>query len=113
MARSPISPPSAPLGPSPSGCPTAGSSPAVRTSVYVNTADQCHPITPAPQFLFEFVQKPIFAVLSDGINIHLVHSRCPFVGLYPSPGLFQDVPSTDLVVEKCEPPFRLLLGHSV
>src|SRR6202521_384239 len=33
MARLPTSPPSVPLGPSPSGCPTAGFSPAVRASV--------------------------------------------------------------------------------
>src|SRR5450432_2260701 len=34
MVRSPTSPPSAPLGPSPSECPTAGFSPVVRASVY-------------------------------------------------------------------------------
>jgi len=79
----------------------------------MNAAYQRCPVSPAPQFLFEFVQKPIFAVLSDGIDIHLIHSRRPFVGLHPSPGFSQDVPPTDLIVEKCEPPFRLLLGHSV
>src|ERR1700680_1367200 len=79
----------------------------------VNPAHQCRPVPPAPQFLFEFVQKPIFAVFADSINIHLVHSRRPFVGLYPLPGLLQDVLPTDLIVEKREPPFRLLLGHSV
>ena len=51
--------------------------------------------------------------IADGIDIHLVHSRCPFVGLYPLPGLSQDVLPTNLIVEKREPPFRLLLGHSV
>jgi hypothetical protein len=29
------------------------------------------------------------------------------------PGFLQDVLPTDLIVEKREPPFRLLLGHSV
>src|SRR6516164_1224562 len=41
MVRSPTSPPSAPLGPSPSGCPTAESSPAVRALV-------CAPGAPTP-----------------------------------------------------------------
>jgi hypothetical protein len=67
----------------------------------------------APQFLFEFVQEPIFAVVADRVDVHLVHSRCPLVGLHPLPGFLQNVSSTDFIVEKREPPPRLLLGHSV
>ena len=79
----------------------------------MNPAYQRCPILSAPQFLFKFVQEPIFAVVADGVDIHLVHSRRPFVGLYPLPGFLQNVLPTDLIVEKREPPFRLLLGHSV
>ena len=80
---------------------------------YVNAAHQRCSVLPAPQFLFNLFQEPIFAVVADGVDIHLVHSRRPFVGLYPLPGFLQDVLPTDLIVEKREPPFRLLLGHSV
>jgi hypothetical protein len=79
----------------------------------VHRAHQCCPITPAPQFLFKFPQKPRLAIVADRIDVHLIHSRRPFVGLHPLPGLLQDVLPIDLIVEKCEPPFRLLLGHSV
>jgi hypothetical protein len=79
----------------------------------VNAAHQRCPVLPAPKFLFDFAQKPIFAVVADGVDIQLVHSRRPFVGLHPLPGFAQDVLPTNLIVEKCEPPFRLLLGHSV
>ena len=79
----------------------------------MNAAHQRAPIPPAPQFLFNFAEKPTFAVVADSINIHLIHSRRPFVGLHPLPGLAQDVLPTNLIVEKREPPFRLLLGHSV
>ena len=47
------------------------------------------------------------------VDIHLIHTRGTLVGLHPSPGLLQDVLPTDLIVEKREPPFRLLLGHSI
>jgi hypothetical protein len=79
----------------------------------VNPAYQRCPIPTAPQFLFEFVQEPVFAVVADGVDVHLVHSRRPFVGLHPLPGFLQNVPPTDFIVEKREPPFGLLLGHSV
>ena len=80
---------------------------------YVDAAYHRSPILTAPQFLFKFVQEPIFTVVADRIDVHLIHSRRPFVGLHPLPGLLQDVLPTDLIVEKREPPFRLLLGHSV
>jgi hypothetical protein len=79
----------------------------------MDAAHQRCPIPLAPQFLFKFVQKPFFAVVSNLVDLHLIHSRCPFVGLHPLPGFLQDVSSTNLIVEKCEPPVRLLLGHSV
>jgi len=79
----------------------------------MNSAHQRRPIPSAPQFLLKFLQEPFFAVVSDRIDIHLIHARCPFVGLYPSPGLLQNVLPAYLVVEKREPPFRLLLGYSV
>jgi hypothetical protein len=55
----------------------------------------------------------MFAVVTDGVDVHLIRSRRPFVGLDPLPGFLQNVPSTDFIVEKREPPFGLLLGHSV
>jgi hypothetical protein len=36
-----------------------------------------------------------------------------FVGLHPLLGFLKNVPPTDFIVEKREPPFGLLLGHSV
>src|SRR5581483_10402292 len=80
---------------------------------YVHPAHQRCPITPAPQFLFEFAQKPRFAIVANRIDVYLIDSRRPFVGLYPLPGLLQDVLPADLVVKKCEPPSGLLLGHPV
>jgi hypothetical protein len=79
----------------------------------VNPADQRYPVAAAAKFLFNLAQEPRFAIFPYLVNIHLIHTRCTLVGLHPSPGLLQDVLPTDLIVEKREPPFRLLLGHSV
>src|SRR3954471_12566293 len=80
---------------------------------YVNPAHQCSSIPATSQFLLNFVQESFFAIFANGIDVHLIHSRSSFIGLHPLPGFLQDVSSTDLIVEKREPPFRLLLGHSV
>jgi hypothetical protein len=79
----------------------------------VHPSHQRYPILPASQFLFEFVQKPCFAVIPNRVDVYLIHARRPFIGLHPLPGFLQNVLSTDLIVEKREPPSRLLLGHSV
>jgi hypothetical protein len=79
----------------------------------VNAAHQRCSVLPAPEFLFNFIQEPFFAVVADGVDVHLIHSCRPFVGLHPLPGFSQDVLSTNPIVEKREPPLRLLLGHSV
>jgi len=75
--------------------------------------DQRNPIAAVTKFLFDLAQKPRFAILLYLVDIHVVHTGCTLIGLHPSPGLLQDVLPTDLIVEKREPPFRLLLGHSV
>jgi hypothetical protein len=79
----------------------------------MHSAHERYPILPVLQFLSEFVQKPCFAVMSNRLDVYLIHSRRPFIGLHPLPGFLQNVLSTDLIVEKREPPSRLLLGHSV
>src|SRR5580704_19494467 len=112
MVRSPTSRPSGSSGPSPWGCPKAGFSPAAGL-VDVYPPDQRYPIAAVTKFLFDLAQKPRFAILPYLVDIHVVHTRRTLVGLHPSPGLLQDVLPTDLIVEKREPPFRLLLGHSV
>src|SRR5215469_2262003 len=65
------------------------------------------------KLLFDLAQEPRFAIFPNLVNIHVIHARCTLIGLHPLPGLLQDVLPTDLIVEKREPPFRLLLGHSV
>src|SRR5262249_52464510 len=80
---------------------------------YVNPTDQRYPVAAVAKFPFDLAQKPRFAVFPYLVNIHIVHTRSTLVGPHPSPGLLQDVLPTDLIVEKREPPCRLLLGHSV
>jgi hypothetical protein len=79
----------------------------------MNPPHQRCPILPRSQFPFDFAQEPLFTVFANRVDIDLIHSRCPFIGPHPLPGLLQDVPSTDLIVKKREPPSGLLLGHSV
>jgi hypothetical protein len=78
----------------------------------MNPPHQRTPVAPASQLLFNLTQKSLFAVILDRIDIDLIHARRPFVGLYPLPFLAQDVLPTSLIVEKREPPFRLLLCYS-
>jgi hypothetical protein len=79
----------------------------------VNPADQRNPVAAVAKFLFNLAQEPPFAIFPYLVDTNLIHTRCTLIGLHPLPGLLQDVLSTDLIVEKREPPFRLLLGHSV
>src|SRR5438309_1345359 len=79
----------------------------------VNPADQRNPLAAAAKLLFDLAQEPRFAMFSNLVDVHLIHTRCTLIGLHPLPGLLQDVLPTDLIVEKREPPCRLLLGHSV
>ena len=67
----------------------------------MNPSHQRCPILPSSQFPFEFVQEPLFAVIANRVDIDLIHSRCPFVGLHPLPGFSQGCPADNLIVEKC------------
>jgi hypothetical protein len=70
-------------------------------------------IATAPQLLLNLLHEPLLAVALDLGEALPVHPRGSLVGLHALPGFLHDVESTDLVVEKREPPFRLPLGRPV
>jgi hypothetical protein len=63
--------------------------------------------------LMEVADLPNALVPRRYVDIHLIHTCCSLIGLHSLPSFLQDVLPTDLIVEKREPRFRLLLGRSV